>query len=160
MTAGQRVLVNGAGGGVGGFVTQVIATASTRSLPAVRAFGADQIVDYTAGPVADALDRPVDTLLNLVPLDPAAAAALAATVRPGGRAVSVASPVEPPTGAGVTALHMVARNDVADLAALAALVEAGEIRLDVSASYPLSELAEVHRRSEAGLVRGKVVIIP
>jgi hypothetical protein len=56
LVAGQRVLVNGAGGGVGGFVVQlakwagaeVIATASPRSADAVRAAGADHIIDYTS----------------------------------------------------------------------------------------------------------------
>ena len=74
LVAGQRVLVNGAGGGVGGFVVQlakragakVIATASPRSVNAVRAAGADHIIDYTAANVADALDVPVDLAINLV----------------------------------------------------------------------------------------------
>ncbi|MFE9422715.1 NADP-dependent oxidoreductase [Kitasatospora sp. NPDC006697] len=168
VTPGQRVLVNGAGGGVGGFVTQlakhagaeVIATASPRSARAVRRHGADQVIDYTAGPVAAALDGPVDTLLNLVPLSPHDAVALASAVRPGGRVVSIATPVEPPAGAGVTAMHMVARNVVEHLAALVKLVDAGVITLDISASYPLADLADVHRLSEAGRIRGKVVIIP
>ncbi|MBM7442327.1 NADP-dependent oxidoreductase [Streptomyces sp. HB132] len=168
VVAGQRVLVNGAGGGVGGFVTQlakhagaeVIATAGARSDQAVRRHGADHVIDYTAGPVADALDDPVDTLLNLVPLTSRDAAALAAAVRPGGRIVSIATPVEPPADAGVRAMHMVARNDVAHLTALVELVDAGTVALDISASHPLTDLADVHRLSEAGRIRGKVVIIP
>ncbi|MFI8085305.1 NADP-dependent oxidoreductase [Kitasatospora sp. NPDC086009] len=168
VTAGQRVLVNGAGGGVGGFVTQlarhagaeVIATASARSNQAVRRHGAHDVIDYTAGPVAAALDGPVDTLLNLVPLSSRDAAALASAVRPGGRIVSIATPVEPPADAGVRAIHMVARNDVAQLTALVELVDAGVVALDISASHPLADLADVHRLSEAGRIRGKVVIIP
>lgn len=165
--AGQRVLVNGAGGGVGSFVTQlakhagaeVIATASARSDRAVRLHGADHVIDYTAGPVATALDAPVDTLLNLVPLSPRDATALASAVRPGGRIVSIATPVEPHADAGVEAIHMVARNDATHLAALVELVDAGKVALDISASHPLADLAEVHRRSEAGLIRGKVVVV-
>jgi NADPH:quinone reductase-like Zn-dependent oxidoreductase len=168
VTAGRRVLVNGAGGGVGGFVTQlakhagaeVIATASPRSARAVRRHGANQVIDYTATPVAAALDGPVDTVLNLVPLSPHDAVALASAVRPGGRIVSIATPVEPPAGAGVKAMHMVARNDVEHLAALVELVDAGVVTLDISASHPLADLADVHRLGEAGLIRGKVVIIP
>ncbi|MFI8823835.1 hypothetical protein [Streptomyces sp. NPDC053431] len=68
------------------------------------------MVDYTAGPVAAALDASVDTLLNLVPLSPQDAAALASAVRPGGRIVSIAPPIEPPVGAGVEAMHVVAAN--------------------------------------------------
>ncbi|MCX5380441.1 NADP-dependent oxidoreductase [Streptomyces sp. NBC_00091] len=168
VTTGQRVLVNGAGGGVGGFVTQlakhagatVTATASARSAALVRRHGADRVVDYTARPVGAALDGQVDTLLNLVPLSPPDAAALASSVRPGGRIVSIATPVEPPAGAGVTAMHMVARNDAAHLAALVELVDAGVVTVDISESRPLTDLAEVHLLSEAGRTRGKVLIIP
>ncbi|MCX4768031.1 NADP-dependent oxidoreductase [Streptomyces sp. NBC_01275] len=168
VAAGQRVLVNGAGGGIGGFVTQlakyagaeVIATAGTRSTEAVRRQGADRVIDYTAGPVHAALDGPVDALLNLVPLSPPDAAALAPLVRPGGRIVSIATPIESPADAGVTAMHMVARNDVAHLAALVELVEAGAVAIDISESRPLTDLADVHRLSETGRTRGKIIIIP
>ncbi|MFF3014879.1 NADP-dependent oxidoreductase [Streptomyces sp. NPDC057939] len=168
VVAGRRVLVNGAGGGVGGFVTQlakyagaeVIATAGPRSTDAVRGQGADRVIDYTAGPVGDALDGPVDTLLNLVPLGPRDAAALATLVRPGGRIVSIATPIEPTAGTGVSTKHMVARNDVADLAALVNLVDAAALGIDISESRALSDLADVHRSSESGRIRGKVLIIP
>ncbi|MDA5284049.1 NADP-dependent oxidoreductase [Streptomyces sp. Isolate_45] len=168
VTAGQRVLVNGAGGGVGGFVTQlakhagaeVIATAGPRSTEAVRRQGADRLIDYTAGPVGDALGSPVDTLLNLVPLSPPDAAALATLVRPGGRIVSIATPIEPAVGTGVSARHLVARNDVTHLAALVELVDAAALSIDVSESRPLADLADVHHLSESGRIRGKVLIIP
>ncbi|MFD8008893.1 NADP-dependent oxidoreductase [Streptomyces sp. NPDC058955] len=168
VAAGQRVLVNGAGGGVGGFVTQlarhagaeVVATAGPRSTEAVLRQGAGQVIDYTAGPVAAALDAQVDTLLNLVPLSPQDAAALAPLVRRGGRIVSIATPITPHEDAGVSATHMVARNEVAHLAALVGLVDAGVLALDISASHPLTDLAEVHRLSESGRIRGKVLIVP
>ncbi|MER7540818.1 NADP-dependent oxidoreductase [Streptomyces sp. NPDC097704] len=168
VATGQRVLVNGAGGGVGGFVTQlakhagaeVIATASPRSTEAVLRQGADQVIDYTAGPVGAALDGRVDTLLNLVPLSPPDAAALAPLVRPGGRIVSIATPIEPAADAGVSAMHIVARNDVAHLAALVELVDAAELSIEISESRPLADLADVHHLSESGRTRGKVVITP
>jgi NADPH:quinone reductase-like Zn-dependent oxidoreductase len=168
VAAGQRVLVNGAGGGVGGSVTQlakyagaeVIATAGARSAEAVRRQGADQVIDYTASPVGVALDSPVDTLFNLVPLSPPDAAALAPLVRPGGRIVSIATPIETPADAGVTAMHMVARNDVAHLAALVELINAGVVAIDISESRPLADLGAIHRLSEAGRIRGKVIIVP
>ncbi|MFD5146278.1 NADP-dependent oxidoreductase [Streptomyces sp. NPDC058401] len=168
VAAGQRVLVNGAGGGVGGFVTQlarragaeVIATASPRSTGAVLRQGADRVIDYTAGPVGAGLDGSVDTLLNLVPLSPPDAAALARVVRRGGRAVSIATPIEPAADAGVSALHMVARNDTAQLAALVELVDSAVLTLDIGETRPLADLADVHRLSEAGRTRGKVIFIP
>ncbi|MFG2873800.1 hypothetical protein ACGFYU_02050 [Streptomyces sp. NPDC048337] len=49
---------------------EVIATSGPRSTEAVRRQGADQVIDYTAGPVGAALGGRVDTLRNLVPLSP------------------------------------------------------------------------------------------
>ncbi|MCX5390377.1 NADP-dependent oxidoreductase [Streptomyces sp. NBC_00094] len=168
VAAGRRVLVNGAGGGVGGFVTQlakyagaeVIATAGPRSTEAVLRQGANLVIDYTARPVSTALDGPVDILFNLVPLSPQDAAALVPLVRQGGRIVSIATPIEPPLDAGVSAMHMVARNDVADLRALVDLVDTGTVSVDISSSRPLADLADVHRLSQADRTRGKVLIIP
>lgn len=168
VTPGQRVLVNGAGGGVGGFAiqlakhagAQVIATASPRSTTAVRQLGADHTIDYTASPIGDGLDGPVDTVLNLVALGPQQAAALIPLVRHGGVIVSITTPVEPPTGVPVTATHFVARNDTSQLAALVKLVDAGAVRIDISASRPLADLAAVHRDAESSRTRGKIIIIP
>ncbi|MEU4243414.1 NADP-dependent oxidoreductase [Actinoplanes sp. NPDC026619] len=165
---GQRVLVNGAGGGVGGvggFAVQlakhagayVIATASPRSAETVRSLGADEVIDYTAAPLTVA--EPVAVLLHLVP-GPAPVAA----VRPGGVIVSVTGPVEAtgPADADlpVTTSHFVARNDTTQLAALVGLIDAGVVRLDIAARRPLAELASVHRDAEAGRLRGKTIIVP
>lgn len=164
---GELVLINGAGGGVGGFATQlakhaganIIATAGPRSAAAVRAQGADRIIDYTGTPLTEQVTEPVDVLLNLIPVQPSEIGPLAALVRPGGRIVSVATPF-PADDSGVTAHHIVASNDVGDLAALVRLVDAGAVTVDVSAEHPLSDMAHVHRLSEAGGVRGKVVLSP
>ncbi|MEU6072855.1 NADP-dependent oxidoreductase [Micromonospora sp. NPDC047074] len=168
VTPGQRVLVNGAGGGIGGFAVQlarhagakVIATASPRSAAVVRQLGADRTIDYTAAPVGDALDEPVDIVLNLVAISPQRAAALVPLVRPGGVLVSATIPVEPAPGTPVTAVRFVARNDTTQLAALVELVDAGAVRVDVAASRPLADLASVHRDAEAGRTRGKIILVP
>src|SRR3954470_2187598 len=68
VAAGQRVLINGAGGAVGGYAVQlaknagayVIATASPRSIEQVRATGADEVVDHTTTEVNAAVSEPVD----------------------------------------------------------------------------------------------------
>lgn len=167
IASGQRVLINGAGGGVGMFATQlaknaganVIATAGPRSAAAVRAHGADRVVDYTAAPLTEQITEPVDVLLNLVAIQPSETGPLAALVRPNGRIVSIATPF-PADDSGVTTRHMVARNDVAQLAALVRLVDAGAVTVDVSAEQPLSDTAHIHRLSEAGGIRGKVVLLP
>lgn len=168
LTSGRRVLINGAGGGVGVFAVQlakrtgatVIATASGRSAAAVRAHGADQIIDYTGTPLADALDDTVDTIINLAAITPAAAAGLVPLLRPGGVIVSIATPVEPPAGAQITAVHFVARNDPSQLTEIVKLIDAGELTVEVTESHRLSDLALIHTRSQAGQTHGKITIIP
>lgn len=165
---GQRVLVNGAGGGIGGFAVQlarhagahVTATASPRSAPALRRLGADALIDYTRSALRDALDKPVDAILNLIPLDQEQTAALVPLVRPGGRIVSVTTPVDTPPGSGISTAHFVVRNDVDDLAALVRLVDEGVVHLDIAGVRPLAELPDVHRAAEAGLIRGKTILVP
>jgi NADPH:quinone reductase-like Zn-dependent oxidoreductase len=168
LRAGQRVLSNGAGGGVGGFAVQlakqagafVIATASPRSADAVRAQGADQLIDYTATTPADALTEPVDAVLNLVMASEAEMAALTGLVRPGGVIVTTATPAAGDSDRGVRGIGMQLRADADQLATLAKKVDAGELRVEVSATYPLSQTALVHEQSAAGRIRGKVVLTP
>jgi NADPH:quinone reductase-like Zn-dependent oxidoreductase len=165
---GQRVLVNGAGGGVGGFTVQlaklagayVIATASTRSADAVRAQGADEVIDYTTTSPAAAVRQPVDAVLSLVPVNSEAGRSLAGLVRPEGVIVSITGNVEIPADMGIRSSGFSARNDPEILAELVRLVDAGELTVDVAERLPLAKLADVHRRSEAGDIRGKVVLIP
>lgn len=168
VTSGQRVLVNGAGGGVGGFAVQlakhagahVIATASPRSTDVVRRLGADQIIDYTATPLADALDGPVDVILNFVVVSARHAATLMSLVRPGGGVVSATVALTAPAGSAVTAVRFVARNDTSHLAALVKLVDAGAVRVDIAASRPITDLTSVHRDAEASRTRGKTILVP
>ena len=165
---GQRVFVNGAGGGVGGFAVQlaaaagatVIATASARSRDTVAAQGASQVIDYTTTPVVDAMTEPVDVVLNLVRTSPEETAALVSLVKPGGVFVSTTTPGVVPPGADIRTVSVFVRSDAAQLAHLVQLVDAGELALDVSAYYPLEELATVHALAEAGELRGKVVLTP
>ena len=168
LRAGQRVLINGAGGGVGGFAVQlakragafVIATASPRSADAVRAQGADQIIDYTATSPAEALTEPVDAVLNLVSASESEMVALTGLIRDGGAIVTTATPAAGDADRGVRAVGMQLRTDAEQLGNLAKLVDAGELRVEISASYPLSQAAEVHELSAAGQIRGKVVLTP
>ncbi|WP_433476842.1 NADP-dependent oxidoreductase [Spirillospora sp. CA-142024] len=165
---GTRILINGAGGGVGMFAIQlawhagahVIATAGRRSTERVREYGAEQIIDYTLHRPHEVLDRPVDLVFNLAAISPEDATGLCRAVRPGGALVSITVPVEPPAGARVTAGHFVARNDPEQLAELVALVDKGVLRVDIGAARPLAELAAVHADAEAGRTSGKTILIP
>src|SRR5918998_5352973 len=131
---GQRVLINGAGGGVGGYAVQlakgagatVIATASPRSRDAVEAFGADRIVDYTATTVTEAISEPVDVVLNLVNAPESDLAGLTDLVSDGGVLVSTTSPVRDDPGRDVRSVRLFVRSDAGQLATIVELVDSGE----------------------------------
>jgi NADPH:quinone reductase-like Zn-dependent oxidoreductase len=168
LKAGQRVLVNGAGGGVGGYALQlakqagatVIATASPRSREAVEALGADRIVDYTATAVTEAISEPVEVVLNLVNAPESDLAGLTDLVSDGGVLVSTTSPVRDDPGRDVRSVRLFVRSDAGQLATIVERVDSGELRVDVSERFPLSEIARVHELGEAGKFRGKVVLTP
>ncbi|GAB3659319.1 NADP-dependent oxidoreductase [Glycomyces tarimensis] len=169
LQAGQRVLINGAGGAVGGYAVQlaaragasVTATASARSVDKVRSYGAQTIVDYTATPVPQALSgRRFDVVLNLVRTDPEATARLVDLVADGGSFVSTTTPGPDDAGRGVRTVRVFVRSDAAQLAELVSGVDGGEVRIDVAERRPLSELAEVHDSALTGRLAGKTVLIP
>ncbi|WP_138760518.1 NADP-dependent oxidoreductase [Modestobacter altitudinis] len=170
LSAGQRVLVNGAGGAVGGYAVQlakgagahVIATASPRSSDRVTADGADEVIDHTTTDVLAAVTEPVDVVLNLAPVDPAQLAALVDLVRPGGVVVNttVWMPAPSDESRGVRGIDLFVRSDADQLAKLVALVDRGELRVDVAERVPLAELATVHAQAATGGLPGKVVVVP
>lgn len=168
LKAGQRVLINGAGGGVGGYAVQlakgagayVIATASPRSIERVRHAGADEVIDHTITRVT--LTEPVDVLVNLAPISLEELDALAADVRDGGVVVNSVPTI--PTSAdeqrGVRGVGLFVRSDAQQLAYLVELVDRGELHVDVTDRVPLAELATLHAKFETGAVSGKAIVIP
>ncbi|MEU5145346.1 NADP-dependent oxidoreductase [Streptomyces sp. NPDC021139] len=170
LTAGQRVLVNGAGGAVGGYAVQlaknagahVIATAAPRSSEAVTSAGADEVVDHTTTDVTAAVTEPVDIALNLAPVDPAELAALVTLVRPGGVVVNttVWMPAPGDEERDVRGIDLYLRSDADQLAKLVALIDGGELRVAVAERVPLAELPALHARAAEGAVHGKVVVVP
>lgn len=169
LQAGQRILVVGASGAVGGYAVQlakaagahVIATAGARSRERVRAWGADEVVDHTTTDVADAVREPVDVLLNLAPVTPEQLTRLVGRVADGGVVVSttVWQPAPGDEGRGVRAVDMYVRSDAAQLAELVGRVDRGELTVDVAERVPLADLASVHERAAAGTLSGKVVVL-
>jgi NADPH:quinone reductase-like Zn-dependent oxidoreductase len=169
LVAGQRVLVNGAGGAVGGYAVQlakragahVIATAGPRSGGRVRTAGADEVIDHTTTDVTAAVTEPVDVVLNLAPVEPAQLAALVTLVRPGGVVVNttVWMPAPADEQRGVRGVDLYVRSDPGQLSRLVALIDGGELRVDVAERVPLAELAAVHARAAAGALSGKVVVV-
>jgi NADPH:quinone reductase-like Zn-dependent oxidoreductase len=167
LAAGQRVLINGAGGAVGGYAVQlakragahVIATASPRSAGRVRSAGADEIIDHTTTEVAVA--EPVDVLLNLARVAPETLAVLVTLVASGGVVVNTVPTIATPGDEerGVRGVGVFVRSDAEQLSRLAALVDAGELRVDVAERVPLDELPAVHAKAATGDLSGKVVVV-
>jgi NADPH:quinone reductase-like Zn-dependent oxidoreductase len=166
---GQSILINGAGGAVGGYAVQlakragavVAATASARSADRVRAYGADRIIYHTVTPLPQAVaGQRFDAVLNLVRTDPEETVRLAGLAADGGAFVSTTFPDLTDAGRGVRVVSVFSRSDAAQLAELVGRVDAAELRIDVAARRPLTELADVHDEAVAGTLAGKTVLIP
>jgi NADPH:quinone reductase-like Zn-dependent oxidoreductase len=170
LKAGQTILINGAGGAVGGYAVQlakqagatVTATASARSTDRIRAYGADRIIDYTATPLPQAAaGQRFDVVLNLVPASPEETAALAGLTADGGVFASTTTPGPEDADRGVRTVLVSVRSDGAQLGELAARVDAGHLAIDVAQRRPLADLPAVHNQSAAGqLPAGKTILTP
>ena len=166
---GQSVLINGTGGAVGGYAVQlakqagatVTATASARSIDRIRSYRADRIVDYTATPLLQAVAGHLfGVVLNLVRTSAEETAQLAGLVADGGAFVSTTTPGPEDAGRGVRTVRMFARSDAAQLAELVALVDGGDLKIDVAQRRPMTDLAAVHDQAAAGRLAGKTVLTP
>jgi NADPH:quinone reductase-like Zn-dependent oxidoreductase len=170
LKAGQRLLITGAGGAVGRYAIQlakragayVLATASPRSRDAVLAAGADEIIDHTSATVLESVAEPVDVLFNLAPISEEEFAALVVLVRDGGIVVSTTAWMATPGDdeRGVRTAGVFVRADRVELTQLVALVDRGELTVDVAQRVPLSDLPAIHAQAAAGELRGKVVAVP
>jgi NADPH:quinone reductase-like Zn-dependent oxidoreductase len=170
LRAGQRILINGADGAVGGYAVQlakavgahVIATASPRSTTEVKTNGADEVIDHTIAEVDTAVTEPVDVLLNLAPVDPVQFSALAGLVGDGGVVVNttVWMPAPSDDERGVRGIDLYVNSDAKQLTELVTRVDRGELTVGVAQRVPLSELPAIHAAAAAGTLHGKVVIVP
>ncbi|MUK00605.1 zinc-binding dehydrogenase [Vibrio cholerae] len=170
LEAGQRVLIVGAGGVVGKYAVQlakragvhVIATASPRSIAAVRAAGADQIIDHTDTELLSVLDGQVDVLLNLAPIDPDLFSAYVAAVRDGGVVVSTTAfmPTPGDDTRGVQAKTVFVLRNRDRLAQLVSLVDDGLLTVEVTRRITLPELPALHAEAGTGRISGKVIVVP
>lgn len=177
LQAGQRVLINGAAGGVGTFAVQiakafgadVTGVCSTTNVEVVASIGADRAIDYT---VADftrdgqRYDLIVDNVGNHSLMH------LRRALTPKGTLVGVGGEVGNWIGAftgplkalvvsrfvGQRFVSLLAKVTKDDLLVLAELMEAGKVTPVIDRTYPLSETAEAIRYLETGRARGKVVI--
>jgi NADPH:quinone reductase-like Zn-dependent oxidoreductase len=169
LKAGQSILVNGAGGAVGGYAVQlakqagatVTATASARDTGRLRSYGADRIVDYPATPLLQAVaGQRFDVVLNLVRTSPEETARLAGLTAHGGAFVSTTFPDLDDAGRGIRVVSVFTHSDAAQLAGLVARVDAGDLMIYVAERRPLADLAAVHDEAAAGRLAGKTILIP
>ena len=155
---GETVLVVGAAGGVGSFFVQLAADAgATVIAPALesdgaylRALGVDELIDRNgdvASAVREAHPQGVDAILDLVSQAPEAS-----LLKAGGR---LASPLGA-AGAGAGRFNLMAEPTPANLQRLAALLEAGTLRVPIERSYALEQGAEALEALSTTHTQGKL----
>ena len=176
---GQRVLINGASGGVGTFAVQIAKTlgahvtgvCSTRNVELVRSLGADRVIDYTKENFTEGSER-YDLILDMVGNHGLLAARRA--LAPEGKYVMVGgqkgrwlAPLD--TIAHAFLLRPFVKQEMGfmmsklnrdDLFSLRDLMESGKVTPVIDKLYPLTKTADAVAYVETGRARGKVVITP
>jgi NADPH:quinone reductase-like Zn-dependent oxidoreductase len=165
LSAGQRVLIHAAAGGVGSLAVQlakwrgahVIATASAANLELVKSLGADEAVDYLSTPFQNIV-RDVDLVLDTVGgqvLEDSFQ-----VLRSGGFLIStVSAPSEErANAAGVRATLVTTQPSATALEKLGELVATGKLRAVVGTEFGLAEAARAQDLSQSGRARGKIVL--
>jgi NADPH:quinone reductase-like Zn-dependent oxidoreductase len=176
--AGQRVLINGAGGGVGTYAVQiavalgaeVTGVCSPRNAGLVRSLGAAHVVDYTTADFADGRTR-YDVILDNVSSLPLTRLRGALTptgilvLNGGGSPGHVFGPVAGILRATVASAFvsqrlrpLPSRQNREELLAVTGLIEDGKLIPVIDRTYPLAETAEGLRTVEQGHARGKLVV--
>src|SRR6266702_1179322 len=177
---GQKVLINGASGGVGTFAVQiaksfgadVTGVCSTRNVDLVRSLGADHVIDYTKEDFAKGTER-YDVILDNVPNH--SLSECRAILNPNGKYVMIGGggPNDNrwvgPFGRVIKTMvlspfvsqkmgMMMAQPSTQDLTLLADLMQSGKVKAIIDRTYKLAEVPEAIRYLEEGHARGKVVI--
>jgi NADPH:quinone reductase-like Zn-dependent oxidoreductase len=160
---GQDVLIHGAAGNVGRFAVQlarwhgarVIATASASSADFVRSLGADRVYDYRKTRFENVLCD-VDVVF-----DPVGGETLDRSwkvLKPGGHMVTIATSSGQSSDSRVRDAFMIVRADASQLAQIAGMIDAGELRIFLGQTFDLAEAREAYDRAMHGGIRGKVAL--
>jgi NADPH:quinone reductase-like Zn-dependent oxidoreductase len=168
---GQRVLVTGAGGGVGHFAVQlanyfgayVIGVASGSKRQFVLDQGAHEFIDYQIDRFEQVIS-PVDLVIEAVKSDEHVLQSLQA-VKPGGSLISLWSSITDQISGkakalGVNAFYNMVVSSGDDMAFIAKLLNDGSLRPHISAIYPLAHVAAAHLQLEKNNTQGKLVLVP
>jgi len=167
LSAGQRVLIHAAAGGVGHLAVQiakargayVIGTAGAANHGLARSLGADELVDYHAADFAGVVTD-TDVVLDTVSGDYPARSLR--TMRPGGVLICLRPfPAELATEAarrGVRAEALLVEADRGGMTAIADLVTQGKLRPVIAGTFPLADAAKAHELGDGGHVAGKLVL--
>jgi NADPH:quinone reductase-like Zn-dependent oxidoreductase len=165
---GQRVLIHAAAGGVGHFAVQiarhigayVIATASAENKEFVVSLGANEHIDYKAQKFEDAV-KDVDFVLDTVGGDNTDRSL--SVLKKGGTLITLKglsdATKEKAKSRGIFALGMKVQSAGEDMQHIAQLLEEGEIRAEVSMTFPFRQMADAHLQIETGRTKGKVVVV-
>jgi NADPH:quinone reductase-like Zn-dependent oxidoreductase len=165
----QKVLINGAAGGVGTFAVQVAKSfgahvtgvCSTPNVEMVRAIGADEIVDYTKDDFAGR-KREYDVLLDCV--GNRSLRACLSVLTPKGTCVVVGGPAAILRALACSRfvrrklVAQISKPNLSDLGRVSELMEAGTITPVIGKRYMLHDAAEAIRHLETGHASGKVVV--
>lgn len=163
---GKTVLINGAAGGVGHIAVQlakwkgarVVAVASGTHASFLRAFGADEVIDYTTCRPED-VARDVDLVLDT--LGGPTTGRFLATLTCGGALFPVFpgfSDAEEAATLGVTVSMTQVRSNGPQLAQLGRLLDAGTVRVAIDSTYALADARTAHERAAQGHIQGKIVL--
>jgi len=167
---GQKVLINGASGGVGAYAVQlakimgaeVTGVAGSGSVELVRALGADRVIDYREEDVS-ASGELYDVVLDTVGKLPYAKARR--ILKKTGRYVplefagrEILQALRAALTGGPKIVLAVSGDSREDIQHLAGLLENGELRGVVDSTYPLADIAAAHRRVETRHASGAVIV--
>jgi NADPH:quinone reductase-like Zn-dependent oxidoreductase len=170
---GQRILIQGATGGVGSFAVQfakakgayVIGMTSASNLDYLKQLGADEVIDYKSQKFEDLL-QDVDLVFEASPLrDNLERLKSVSVLKDGGTLVSVN--IDLPFNEEVQSAlaKKQAKGELSAnqpkqeyLAEIAQLIDAGKVTVFISKVFPLEKVAEAHLESETWHVRGKLVL--
>ena len=167
---GQKILINGASGGIGSFAVQlakhygaeVTGVCSTPRLALVKTLGADHVIDYTQADFTQNGEQ-YDVVFDI--MGRSSFARVKNSLTPNGRYLlaSFKTPqlwqmLMTARGAGPKVICALSNESLADLTHIKELVEAGQIKAVIDRSFPLAQVAEAHRYVEAGEKKGSIVI--